>query len=508
MQSENKRIVKNTFINYIGLLINTVLGIFIARYVLMALGASDYGLYGVVGGLIAMLNFLSTALTTTTRRYINVEMGRENGNTNKIFNICLTIHIGFAIFVLLIAETIGLYYIYNFLNVVPEKLNDAVFVFQVSTIAAAIGITNVPYQAVLEAFERFDLMVFINVFNTILKLVLVVCLLSYVGNVLRVYAIGMSFLSIILFIFFRIVTYRKWRDLTQFRFYKGWSVYKEIIVFNNYTAMGALAYIGRIQGSTMIVNYFFGTLVNAAFQIAYTIENYCSLIVNNIGKAAWPQITQSFSGGKYDRTIRLTECMSRYTILLTLLVTVPLFVELDFVINLWLKDVPEGALFLCYLTLIDAVVRSACGGTSALIQASGKVKWFQIVDSLLSLLTLPVAFILYKLGYPKETIIYLYIVSSLLIRFVSFILLKRIVGFDILQYVRNVYYPTFLVTVASIAYIFVYWKTGLFNNGIMHFCGMLLSLLFVIVVCFLIGLEKQERIVLSEIIRNRIKKSE
>ena len=507
MQSENKKIVKNTVINYTGLLINTILGVFIARYVLMALGASDFGLYGVVGGLIAMLNFLSTALTTTTRRYINVELGKTDGNPNKIFNICLIIHVVFAIVVLLVAETIGLYYIYNFLNVASGKLSDAVFVFQVSTIAAVIGIMNVPYQAVIEAYERFDLMVLINVFNTILKLVFVICLLSYDGNILRVYALGMSFLSIILFIFFRIVTYRNWHDLTRLKFYKGKSIYKEIIVFNNYTAMGALAYIGRIQGSTMIVNFFFGTIVNAAFQIAYTIENYCSLIVNNIGKAAWPQITQSFSGGKYDRTIHLTECMSRYTILLTLLVTVPLFVELEFILNLWLKNVPEGALLLCYLTLIDAVVRSACGGTSALIQASGKVKWFQIVDSALSLLTLPVAFILYKLGSPKETIIYLYIISTIIVRVASFILLKKIVDFDIMHYVRNVYSPFLVVVVVSAIYVFIYWRVAFFESVFMHLMGVLISLFVITIVCFCGGLEKQERLLITKAIRNRIKKS-
>lgn len=507
MQSDNKRIVKNTFINYVGLLVNTVLGIFIARYVLMALGASDFGLYGVVGGLIAMLNFLSTAMSTTTRRYINVEMGKGDGNPNKIFNICLMIHIGFALFVLLIAETIGMYYIYNYLNVATDKLDDAIFVFQVSTIAAAIGITNVPYQSVLEAFERFDLMVFMNVFNTILKLVLVLCLLAYSGNVLRVYALGMSLLSVILFVFFRVVTYKNWRDLTRFKFYGGKKLYKEIIIFNNYTAIGALAHIGKIQGSTMIINYFFGTLVNAAFQVAYTVENYCSLLVSNIGKAAWPQITQSFAGGKYERAIQLTECMSRYSILLMLAIVMPLSAELDFIVTLWLKNVPEGALFLCQLTLIDAVVRTMCGGTSALVQASGKVKWFQIVDSTLSILTLPVAFFLYKLGSPKETVIYLYIISSLGIRVISFLLLKHLIGFVIMHYVRNVYYPTLVIIGLATTFIYAYNSLVTLDSSLAHILGLLLSFVAVFVLCTAIGLNKYERKAIMAFVKNKIKKN-
>lgn len=505
MNEGNRRILKNTMVNYVGLMVNTILGIIISRYVLMALGASDFGLYGVVGGLIAMLNFLSTAMSTTTRRYINVEMGKGNGNPNKIFNICLMIHIGFALFVLLVAETIGMYYINNFLNVAPGKLNDAIFVFQVSTIAAAIGITNVPYQSVLEAYERFDLMVYINAFNAVLKLILALCLLGYSGNVLRVYAIGMSLLSIVLFIFFRLVTLRKWRDLTRFKFYGGKSIYKEIIIFNNYTAIGALAHIGKIQGSTMIINYFFGTLINAAFQVAYTVENYCSLIVGNIGKAAWPQITQSFAGGKYDRTIQLTECMSRYSILMMLAIVIPISTELDFIVTLWLKDVPVGALFLCQLTLIDAMVRAMCSGTNAVVQASGKVKWFQIIDSILSLLTLPLAFFCYKLGAPKETIIYLYIVSSICIRVVSFILLKKLIGFDILHYAKNVYNPTVIVLLVAGGLVFLYKSFLIIESAPMHILGFILSFIVTLMLCFFVGLNKHERMFLYIFIGNRIK---
>ena len=494
MLAENKRIIKNTVVNYIGLLVNTVLGIFISRYVLWALGASDYGLYGVVGGLIGMLNVLSTAMTTTTRRFINTEMGTKNGNLNRTFNVCLMIHFGFAIFVLLLAETIGMYYIYNYLNVAPDKFDDAIFVFQVSTLAAVIGITNVPYQALVEAFERFDLSIGINIFNTVLKLLFVISLGVFNGNTLKIYAIGMSFLTVILFIFFRYTCFTKWKDLVSFKFYGEGILYKEILFFNNYTAIGALASISRTQGSMMIINYFFGTLVNAAFQIAYTIENYCTLFVNNIGRAAWPQITQSFSGGRYSRTIHLTECMSRYTILLTLLITIPLYAELEFIVNLWLKKVPEGALFFCYLTLIDTVVKSICGGTSALVQASGKIKWFQIIDSGISIMTLPISFILLKIGCPPETIIYLYIISSLLIRMVSFILLKRIVGFNIYHYVKNVYAPIFFLLIIMGLYIYTYIHiTTFMTMAYQHIIGIIITFFITSTAIFIIGFTYQER---------------
>ena len=502
MDVKNKRIVKNTIVNYIGLLINTILGFLVSRYVLMALGASDFGLYGVVGGLIAMLNVVSTAMTTTTRRYINVEMGKADGNPNKIFNVCLIVHIAFAVFVLLVAETIGIFYINNYLNVVPEKLSDAHFVFQVSTIAAAIGITNVPYQALVEAFERFDLSVGLKVFSMLLRLILVICLLFYCGNVLRVYAVGISLLSIITFVFYRWICYRFWSQIVFFKLYKQFKLYKEILIFNNYTAIGAFAYNGRTQGSQMIVNYFFGTLVNAAFQIAYTIENYCSVFVGNIGRAAWPQITQSYSGGDYDRTTLLTESMAKYTILLTLTITVPIYVEIEFLLSLWLKNVPEGAVFLCKLTLIDAVVRSLCSGTNALVQASGKVKWFQLTDSIVSILTLPVAFVCYKFGCPQETIIYLYIISNILVRIISFALLKCLIKFDILHFVKNVYYPTFTIIFFSVIFERLYGLAEI-EISYMRLIGILITLVVVIVLNYLLGFNKTERKMLLNLIKKK-----
>ena len=177
LSSDNKLIFKNTIIIYARMIIVTLVGLFSSRFVLQALGVSDYGLYNIVAGLITMLNFVGIAMCTTTRRFINIEMGKPDGNLNKVFNVSLLIHIGFALFIFVVAETIGLWYIHNLLNVETGKETDAMFVFQISTIVACIGIINIPYQSLIEAHERFFSAAVIDVITTLTKLGLVIILI-------------------------------------------------------------------------------------------------------------------------------------------------------------------------------------------------------------------------------------------------------------------------------------------------------------------------------------------
>lgn len=491
MDKNNKKIVLNTGVMYVRLIVTTIIGLLTSRYVLLALGASDFGLYAVVGGLISMLNVLSTAMYTTTRRFINVEMGKSDGNLNRIFNISRLLHIGFALFIFVIAETVGLFYIYNYLNVAPERFDDAVFVFHVSTIAAAIGIINVPYQALMEAYEKFNQIAFVDVLRSTVKLVFVYCLMFMGGDCLRVYAVGMALLTLFLLSFYNVACFCQWRDIIKYKFYKASGIYREILVFNNYVAMGATAYIARTEASTMLVNYFFGTLVNAAFAIGYTIESYCMTFVSSIGTAASPQITKNFFGN-YERSLQLMETINRYSVYMMLLVFVPISAELEFILRLWLKEVPEGTALVCQLTLISALARVLFGSTNILIQASGKNKWFQIVGSVIQLMCIPIGFVLYRIGFPAITIIVLYIIGTLVDRCAIFYLLHRILSFDILRYVRNVFIPVAFVVLCGFVIVTAYRHIGI-ESAIWRVFGILSCLSATILIIFSIGLTNRER---------------
>lgn len=491
MEQGNKKILLNTGVVYARLVITTLIGLLSSRYVLLALGASDFGLYAVVGGVISMLNILSAAMYTTTQRFINVEMGNPQGNLNRIFNISLVLHFGFAILIFLVAETIGLYYIYNYLNVSVEKFSDAVFVFHISTIAAAVGIINVPFQALIQANEKFIQLAAVDILNSITRLLLIVGLLYIEGNSLRLYAIGMSALTVFTLCFYFFACQLQWRKVVEFHIYKKKEIYKKILVFNNYVALGAFSYISRTQASNMLVNYFFGTIVNAAFAIGYTIENYCMIFLSCVGSAAEPQIAQNYAGNN-QRSVFLTEILNRISIFLVLLIVVPLFVEIDFVLKLWLKNIPDGTSLICSLTLLSALVRVLFGGMDKIVQASGKNKWFQISGSIIQLSVLPIGYIYYRMGYPAYTIITIYIYATIASSIVSFYLLWRILDFDVKNYFLHVHIPAFKVLSVVAFYVYLYSRISV-NTVLEHVMGIIACFLVAVGVIFLLGLSTEER---------------
>lgn len=502
--NENKRIAVNTLIIYLRMAAVTIISLITTRYVLRELGQSDYGLYNVVGGIVIMLNVISVGMHTTTRRFINVEMGKNSaGELNKIFNICLVLHIGFALSVYIIALTAGLWYIYNILNVSPEKLNDAVFVYFISTTVTAIGIFNIPFQGLMDAFERFKEMAFIDFFTNLLKIPLVVALVYWPGNNLRLYAIGICLMSLISFICYQGYCHRKLKDITKWHYCHDRRLYKEILVFNNYTSLGAVAFLSRIQGSTMLVNYFFGTIVNGAFAIAYQIENFIMMFVNNLGTASDPQITQSYAAGNYQRTFSLVEKISKYSMFIMLILTFSINIELEFLLTLWLGQVPEGTLILCRWMLISLLVRSINSACGSIIQASGRVKWFQIVSSALLVLGVPISWLLFLHGMPPVVIIIAFTVTDLLSRMSYLWLMHRIIRFDVLHFSKKVFLPLLKIMVLLGLYMYVYNYISP-EGGVIRFIGVVISVMLCFFLCFFVGMDSHERNVIVTNLKSKM----
>ena len=504
LSKENKTIYRNTIIIYIRMIIVTLLGLFSSRFVLQALGASDYGLYNVVGGLIAMLNFISTAMTTTTRRFINVEMGKPEGNLNMVFNVSLLLHISFAVCILIVAETIGIWYVNNMLNVAEGKLHDAMFVFQISTIVACIGIINVPYQSLIEANEQFGKVAIIDILTTLIKFVLVLILLLYEGNALRFYAISVCLVTLVSFMLYHGVCFRNWRGIIAIKLYKKTSLYKEILVYNNYTALGAGVLIGKTQGSNLLVNYFFGTVVNAAFAIASQVQSCVYMFVNKLTLATNPQVAKNYAGGSMDRVNMLIEKNSKYSILIMTIFFYIMSADLVFILNLWLKEVPEGAVLMCQLTLIDALVRSFSEGTNGFVQASGKIKWFQIVGSIFLLSNLPIGYFLFKIGFEPYTIIICFIVSNILSSCIGLCMMSKILHFDSITYVKKAYLRP--LAIIMIMGIFCYVNEMIEKiSSLQHLLGIAVISTITIFLVLFIGLDYKEKEILLVAFKKWIK---
>ena len=465
MEVNNKRIAINTIIIYLRMIITTIIGIYTTRIVLGSLGVSDFGLYNVVGGVIVMLNVISVAMNSTTIRYLNREQGDPNGNLNKIFNLCLDLHILGAVFLLLLAESGGILYINYLLNVPPSKVSDAMFVFQVSTLTALVGVINIPYQSLLQSFEKFDQVAHIDILTVLLKLFFVFFLKGWQGNPLRFYALGMAMITFVSVFVYTFLCPKQWRSIVKVRFYRDWNKLKEIFVFNNYVAIGAASYLGRSQGSTLIVNYFFSTAINGAMSIAYQVENYLIMFVTNIGRAASPQIFQSYSTD-INQSIKLTAQVTKYSSALMILIVFPVFVSIEWLLELWLGNVPEGAVLFCKWTLVSALLRSLSEGLTTLVQANGKIKYFQIVGGGLELLCLPIAIVAFLLGAPSETMIIIYAVFTFLFLGARLFMMQRILKMNILPFIKSVYIPISEVLVGCVLFVFILKKFQQINGGI------------------------------------------
>ena len=499
----NRRIAKNTLIVYVRLFVVTIVGLLTSRFVLKALGISDYGLYNVVGGVISLFSVFAGSMSTTTIRFLNIEIGKQDGDPNKLFNICQITHIGFAIIVLLLAESIGIYYILNYINVEPGKETDAMFVFHVSTIVACIGIINVPYQSVFIAKEKFFDIAVIDTANALIKLCLIVLLLFYTGNVLRLYAVIMSVTTLTSFIVYHYLCFRYWPELVKWKFFRNFSNYKDLLVYNNYIIISAVALLCRSQGSNLIINFFYGTVVNGAYGIARTVEAFVTSFTVNFDSAAAPQITQSVGRGDLVSASAIASRSCRMCQLLSLLVVFPLFVEMEFILRIWLGVVPEYTVLFCRVILIFVLVASTGGGFLRLKDAMGKIKWFMITYSFFYIVSLPIGFYLLKVGYPAVTILILYVITDIVCRICQLTLMKIIYDYDIVTFCRTAYTRPILITGIMTVLALLYNHIEIYGVG-MHIIGLFVTGIIGAVLIWTIGITQSERAACLEYLKNRI----
>ena len=440
MKSANRRIVKNTAFMYVRLLTTMVIGLYVSRLALEILGVSDYGLFAVVGGVLAMFTFISNSLASATSRFFNTEMGKKDGDVNASFNINLLLHVCLALIIFALAETIGLWYVCNRLNVETGKLADAVFVYHISIITACLGIVNGPYQSLFAAHERFKFMAVMDIVNSLVRLGCILMLSLYHGdNALRVYSIIFSLTTANTFVVYHWVAYRDWAHIIKYRFVGGWQRYREVLSFGGWNVLATMAYMVRSSGSDLLLNSFFGTAMNGAFAISRTVNQSIMSFTGSFDSASAPQIIQSYAAGDNDRCTYLCNKIGRINILMFELLCIPLLIELDFVLRLWLGKVPDGAYMLTYLNILVGGMSLTCGGIFNLINATGRIKWFKVNTSVFFIACIPVGYVMFDKGFPAYSILVLFLLADVLQRGVQLYLMHRLLGFDSWRYAREAY---------------------------------------------------------------------
>lgn len=495
MKEENQRIARNTLIVYMRLIVTTLLGLVSLRYVMSALGASDYGLYNVVGATVIMFSFITSALYNTTTRFINFEQGKRDGDVGKIFNMSVAIHVVFALVALALLESVGVYYILHYLHVEPGKEADAMFAFQVSAITVSLSLVCVPFNSMFIVHEDFRTIAVIDILGAVAKFGLILMLLCHDGNLLRFYAVSMALVTALMSLAYLVLSRRKWPEETRLRIVRGRQKYKEILAYNNWSLLSAAALIFRNQGSNMVINYFFGTIVNAAYAISFSVQNYITTFVGNFDIASAPQITQSYSRGDIERTVFLSSSTCRICILLTLLLLLPIYAELPFILHLWLgKALPDGTVTFCQCSMLVALVSATSGGITQLIRGTGRLKWFTLQFVLLYALALLVSIGLYVLGFPPYTVILAYFLADGISRVIQLILLRKYIGFDLKSFAERSYLRPLGVLALGAAYVLVAEKIVPDEaHWLYHIANLLAAFAFTAVLAYCIGLYKEEQ---------------
>jgi len=501
--STHTKIAKNSLILYVKLLVNIILGLITSRYVLQALGASSYGLYNVVAGVLTMITFISSSMSETTTRYINYELGRDRSNVNNIFNTCQVIHILFAFVILLFAETLGVFYVRNYLKVSPGMENVAMFVFQISTISACFGITNAPYQGLLIAKEKFATLAKAEILNMVLKLLFVVALFLITQNRLQVYSISMVALTLVLFVRYHYICYKKWPDIVRWNVSGIKIQFKEIFSFNNYNILATGAQIVKNQGANMIINYFYGTILNAAYSIAFTLQNYVSVFMNSFGYAAAPQITQNIGSGNKEQSYRLATVIGKVSILMSMIAVFPLISESGLVLNLWLTEVPPYTEEFVNLILIYALIGASSTGIVQIINGIGKIKWYKIQFAILCLGCLPLIIYAIKHGDSPTIVLKIFIGVEVLSRLIQLTLLRTISNFNSIKFIKEAYLRPGIIAIVVIIQIFLLHQITP-NTDLFKFLNIITTFFITAMLSYIIGLTRLERKTILEIIRQKL----
>ena len=497
-ENTNKAIVFNSIILYGRLAIITILSLLITRLALKELGIVDYGLYSVLGGIISFITLINTISTGTANRFIAVALGHGDlDEVNEQFNINLIIQLFIGFIVIVLSFPLGDWYIYNYVNY-DGDINDAIRVFRYSILGSVISFLGVPYSGLLMAKENFKVFSIVDVLSHLLKFLFVLLVLGLCTNKLIVYAILMAGLTALTTILYFIYCKIKYSDIVRWKVSKSPKKYKDVFLFSIWNSYGVVAYVGKNQGAAVLVNAFFNTIYNTALGLANTVTGFVNLFAKNIAKPISPQITKCYAAGDMKRCELLLTMATKWSFFIILLIATPFFVAPEYILRLWLGEVPPYTVMFIQLLIIEALIESLNNGVGELVFASGKIAFYQIAVNTTRLLGILVAYFILKFGYPAYSLLYAYIGVSIIVLVVKQIALKKSVDFDNKILFRSSYLPSILVLIIYAPLMIIY---KCFQ--IHPLLEILSSLLLVCVLLFLIGFKKNERNYLINIIRKK-----
>ncbi len=462
MPSNNKRIAKNTLLLYFRMLFMMAVNLYASRVILNTLGVTDFGINNVVGGVITLLGFLTGSLGAASSRYITYDLGKGDSEVlRRTFGNILSIHLLLAVLVIVFGETAGLWFMSTQLQIPPERMTAAMWVYQFSIFSSAMAVVSVPYNATIIAHERMSAFAYISIADAVLKLLIVYLLVVIPYDKLIVYAILLFCVQTFDRIVYGIYCSRHFEETRTRPKYNG-RLFREIFAFAGWTMNGNLAVIGYTQGLNILLNMFFGPAVNAARGVAVQVQGVCQQFCSNFQMALNPQLTKSYAQGDLQNMHSLLTRSSKFSFFILLFIALPLMLEAEFVLRLWLGIVPEHTVAFLRLVLVTGLLYTLSNPIIVSVHATGRLKKFQIVEGTMLLSIVPIAYVLLKFcGVKPEYVFLVHIVVELFTQYARLRIVLPMVGMRLGDYLRQVVRPVLSVLVAaSIVPLLVYVCIG------------------------------------------------
>lgn len=448
--SNNKRIAKNTLLLYVRMLFGMLVSLYTSRVILQTLGVEDYGVYNVVGGVITMFTFLNSAMSSATSRYITFEIGKGNmEQLKKVFSTALQIHAIIALLIVILGETVGLWFLMNELVIPDGRMDAAMWVYQCSIVSCVVGIMSVPYNADIIAHEKMSAFAYISVFETILRLIIVYLLVVLPFDKLKVYAILVLLVGLLIRYIYTRYCHKHFEE-SHYVHRIDKSLLKEMSSFAGWSFWGNLAAILYSQGLNMMLNIFFGPVVNAARGIATQVQGVIQQFVGNFQMALNPQITKTYAAGELQQMHSLMFRSARFSFMLLFFLSLPIILETNYILSLWLGTVPENTVIFIRIIIAISLIYTIANPCVIANQATGKVKVYQTVVGGLLLLILPNSYIVLKLGAPAYSVFIVHFCVESIAQFARMYMLRNMIDLPLLSYVKNIYLPIMGVVLLSV----------------------------------------------------------
>ncbi|MRG43871.1 hypothetical protein GFS24_02035 [Chitinophaga sp. SYP-B3965] len=438
MQAAN-RVVLNTGFLYGKMLISMFIALYATRLVLNALGVEDYGIFNLVSGIVAMLSFLNSSMTLSTQRYMSFFLGAgDEGKLKTAFNSSVWLHLVIGIVVVGLLEIAGIYLFNNVLNIPVERLPAAKIIFHFMTLSAFFVIISVPYDAIINTHENMFFVAILGILESVVRLSIAICLQYAAADKLILYCGVLVLLTVVLLIAKRVYCALHYKESKiNIRDFDG-KLLKEMFAYSGWGMVGASGVIAKTQGVAMILNVFFGTVINAAFGIANQVNAQLSFFAVTMLQSLNPQLVKSEGSGNRERMIMLSLMACKFSFYLMAFFAIPALIEMPFVLKLWLNTIPEHTVIFCRLIIIASLAYQLSAGLQMAVHAVGRIGTYQVIMSILLLLNLPGAYLLLKAGWPPASVLVLSIFLECVITAYRIFAAKRHTGMSVGVFLQRV----------------------------------------------------------------------